>query len=282
MRDKRVAFECEAVTLDNGYVLPYFELGQENEKKVVIGAFYYYTIMDFLHELAKNYHVYAIVMRQDGPGELFDADGDINWAKQWGKDIYEVTQKLGVDKFHFVGKCHGAIPGYWLIKEHPECVETFVSIGSTPHALPQDQNRWVEGAANEGPSFMLKALKSHHRLPEKVAEMQAIGATSGNTAGLSSALAASKLAYYGAHTEGIFDNDYEAVKQFISEIKTPIMYLFGTEDILYYDYKSANDYAVFNTPNARTVYLQGERHLMEMDCPDKMAYETYCFIESVK
>ncbi|MBP3399633.1 MAG: alpha/beta hydrolase [Erysipelotrichaceae bacterium] len=282
MRDKRVAVECEAVKLESGYELPYFELGKENEKTVVVGGFYFYTFMDFVNELAKKYHVYAIVMRQEGSGELFDADGDINWAKQWGKDIYEVTQELGVEKFHYVGKCHGAIPGYWLIKEHPECVESFVSIGSTPHVVPQDQNRWLEGAANEGPAFMLKALKSHHRLPEKVAEMQAIGVSVGNNAGVNNAVAASKLAYYGAHTEGVFDNDYEAVKQFIREIKTPIMYLFGTDDILYYDYKNANDYAVFNTPNAKTVYLQGERHLMEMDCADKLAYEIRCFIESLK
>ena len=65
----------------------------------------------------------------------------------------------------------------------------------------------------------------------------------------------------------------------MKSIKTPVLLVFGTEDILFHDYYDSNLKAMQIIPGVKTVLLQGERHLMEMDCPERMASETFFFID---
>lgn len=44
--------------------------------------------MPVVELVAKRYHVYALVMRFDGPTDQLNADGTTNWARQWGKGLY--------------------------------------------------------------------------------------------------------------------------------------------------------------------------------------------------
>ena len=45
--------------------------------------------------------------------------------------------------------------------------------------------------------------------------------------------------------------------------------MFGTEDILYHDFYKANIEGMHLIPGVRTVLLQGEKHLLEMDMPKR-------------
>jgi len=72
--------------------------------------------------LAQRYHVYAVVIRFSGPAKHKNEDGSIHWGKQWGQDIYDFAKQLGIKSFHYMGKCHGTIPGWWLVKNHPEVI----------------------------------------------------------------------------------------------------------------------------------------------------------------
>ena len=258
--DKRVAENCKKITLDNGVTIPYCEFGEENEKVIVTGAIYFITFNEFLKELAKKYHVYGFIMRLDGDGEEKNPDGSINWTRQWGKDIYDATQKLGIDKFNYVGKCHGVMPGWYMVKEHPEVLTSMSSISASLHACPQDSDEWTERQKTDGPKFALATMKKKENFPKKVAEAQTVGNT-----GFQGAQAVSDMAKYGSHAEEVFYGDYEAVKAFLPTIKTPVLHLFASEDLLYYDFKTSNEYAMYHVPGGRFVMLQGERHLMEMD-----------------
>lgn len=60
----------------------------------------------------------------------------------------------------------------------------------------------------------------------------------------------------------------------------PIAYLFGSDDPLFDDYYDSNLYAIKITKNSRTTILQGERHLMEIDVPKRVANETKLFIQN--
>ena len=43
------------------------------------GAFYFHAFMSVVEMLAKRYHVYALVMRFDGPTTELNADGTTHW-----------------------------------------------------------------------------------------------------------------------------------------------------------------------------------------------------------
>ena len=277
MESRYVAENCKAVTLDNGREMLYCEFGEENEEVIVSGAFYFHTFNKFLKELAKKYHVYGFVMRTSGEGEFFDKDGDVNWVRQWGEEIYQATQKLGLKDFHYVGKCHGIMPGWYMMKEHPEVLLSMSSISQSIHICEQDEDQWSELQKTEGPKFMLRALKKHNLLAEKVKEAQLVQTT--GTVGENPV--SPKVGYYGSHAEAVCDS-YEEVKEFIKTIKTPVLHIYPTEDILYNDFKTANEAAMYLVPGARTVLLQGERHLMEMDMPKRLAREVDFFIEGTK
>lgn len=277
MENRLVAENCKAVTLDNGREMIYCEFGEENEEVIVTGAFYFHTFNKFLKELAKKYRVVGFVMRTSGDGEIFDKDGDVNWTRQWGEEIYQATQKLGLEKFHFVGKCHGIMPGWYMMKEHPEVLLSMSSISQSLHAYEQDKDDWTAKQKELGPKFMLQALKRHDLLPEKVKEAQLVQST--GTVGANPV--DPKVGYYGSHAEEICDS-YEEVKEFIKTIKTPVLHLYPTDDILYWDFKTANEAAMYEVPGAKTVLLQGERHLLEMDIPKLMAREVMFFIEGTK
>ena len=79
----------------------------------------------------------------------------------------------------------------------------------------------------------------------------------------------------------IWDNVEEA-KLNLENITIPVGYLFGTEDPFFTDWKDNNIWAMMNTKNARSVILGGERHLMELDTPERVAQEAFVFIEESK
>lgn len=272
--DPRVAENCKKVTLDNGIDIPYCEFGEENEDIIITGAVYFITYNEFLKELAKKYHVYGFIMRLDGEGDEKNPDGSINWTRQWGKDIYEAAKKLGLNRYHYVGKCHSAMPGWYIIKEHPDCLLSMTSISASLHAFPPDADQWTERQKADGPKFALNSMKKKQNLPKKVAEAKTVGNT-----GFQGSQALSNMAKYGSHSEEVLFGDYAAVKEFIATIKTPVCHIFASDDILYYDFKSSNEYAMYHTPGAKFVMLQGEKHLMEMDMPVLLAREVCFFIE---
>jgi pimeloyl-ACP methyl ester carboxylesterase len=277
MEANKISKNAKSITLENGLELTYCEFGESNEEVMISGAFYFHTFTPVLEELGGKYHVYGVVMRMDdkGPINKRNDDGSINWSRQWGEDIYRFAKEKGIEKFHYIGKCHGTNPGWYLIKEHPEMLDTFASFYMAPHVCPRNSEQWIEFPKQEGQAaFLSRSIRHQERIPIKIAEVQTLGAGGGPEAG-SQQLEAGK---YADAPQLIWDT-LEECEETLKNIKTPILFVFGTEDILFHDYFDSNLKAMQIIPRAKTVLLQGERHLMEMDCPERMASEALFFID---
>ena len=114
MEAYKIKGPAKSIILPNGAEITYAERGEQHEVVAICGAFYHNTFMPVVEGLAQRYHVYAVVMRFDGVTDQKNPDGTTHWGNQWGKDIYDFAQALGIQKFHYIGKCHGTIPGWYL------------------------------------------------------------------------------------------------------------------------------------------------------------------------
>ncbi len=284
MEAYKISCEAKAVTLEDGLELTYCELGKENEEVIISGAFYFHTFTPVLEELAKRYHVYGIVMRTESCDEhitMRNADGSVNWSRQWGDDVYRFAKKLGIKSFHYVGKCHGTNPGWFLLKEHPEVLKTFVSFYLAPHLLNRTSNLWTEIPAKEGQMALLsKSMRNQDLVPVKIAELKTLGEHAGGGPEAGSQM--KEIGVYAENPQMIWENN-DACEEDLKKTTVPVLLMFGTDDLVFMDHKDSNIKAMETVHRAKTIILQGERHLMEMDCPERMASEAMFFMdEAVK
>ena len=273
MEAQKIKGEAKSLALDNGIELTYCERGENNEETIICGAFFFHTFMPIVEKLAEKYHVYGVIMRFDGKADELNEDGSTNWSRQWGSDIYNFAKKLNLTKFHYVGKCHGTVPGWYLVKNHPECLLTFSSFFLAPHTKEKNSNQWFELLAKKDLTAMMAAAL---RKPEtgtqiKMAEMATVGKVD--------------VTIIPKYAEDFTKNIWTSTEDCIDTMKNtevPIEYLFGSEDLFFQDHFDSNIYAMMNTKNSKAVILGGERHLMEIDCPERVADEVLSFIEESK
>ena len=176
MEANKIKGEAKGLLLETGTELTYCERGAEHKEVLLTGAFYFHTAMPIVELLAQRYHVYGVVMRFDGPAEELNPDGSVNWARQWGKDLYDFACAMGIEKFIYFGKCHGTVPGWYIAKEHPEMLDCFASFYMMPHIKGQTSNTWFEAMSKGLDTMMSMALrKPKSGLPKKMEEMASIG-----------------------------------------------------------------------------------------------------------
>ncbi len=177
MESNKIAYGAKSIMLDNGVELTYCELGEQNEEVLVTGAFYFHTVMPVVELLAERYHVYGVVMRFDGVTDELDPDGSTNWTRQWGVDVHRFARALKFERFRYFGKCHGTIPGWYLVKEHPEMQVAFASFYLAPNVQGQNSNKWFEMADSGDLSAMMASAlrKPKSGLKKKMAELAALG-----------------------------------------------------------------------------------------------------------
>lgn len=272
MEANKIKDEAKSLTTKSGVELTYCEKGQEHDEVIIAGAFYFHTFMPVIDELARHYHVYGVVMRTGGEGDEKNSDGSINWARQWGRDVYEFAESLGIKQFHYAGKCHGTVPGWYLLKEHPEKLLSFASFFLAPHLKPQVSNKWVELlSGGDASKMMAAAIRKPEGLALKMEELKSVGKIEADGA----------LLTYGGFPERIWES-IEACERDLRQTKVRVGFLFGTDDPLYTDHLESNRYIVKVVPKCRYVILQGERHLMELDCPKRVAREIMMNINESK
>ena len=273
MEANKIQGEAKSLMLDNGAELTYCERGAENSEVIITTAFYFHTFMPVVERLAEKYHVYGIVMRFDGKTDELNADGTTNWARQWGKDEYDFVVKMGIKEYIHVGKCHGTVPGWYQVKEHPEMLKAFASFYLAPHVFPAEGDRWTSlMTSGDSKTLMSIALrKPEEGLQKKMAELAALGG----------AISSPAMAEYGGYAEKIWDS-VDDVKRAMQEMTIPVAYCFGTDDPLFQDHWKSNLYALMNTRGARATFLQGEKHLMELDDADRVSNEVLLFLSEVE
>lgn len=269
MDSQKIKGEAKTLILDSGIELTYCERGEKNSEVIVCGAFFFHTFMPMMDKLAEKFHVYGVVMRFDGISTEKNSDGSINWSRQWGSDIYNFAKKLNLPKFHYLGKCHGSVPGWYLAKNHPECLKSLASFFLAPHVKASNSNKFFEVAKSEGPVGMVKASLRKPEFTEiKMAEMATVGK-----------IDVTIIPQYAVNfAQNIWSSNEECI-EFLRNIEIPVEYLFGSDDLFFQDHLDSNIFAMTNTKNARAIILNGERHFMEIDCPDRIANEVFMFIE---
>lgn len=271
IESNKIKGEAKSIKLSNGVVITYGERGEQNKEVLITGAFYHHTFMPVAEGLAQRYHVYAVVMRFSGPAEHKNEDGSIHWGKQWGQDIYDFAKQLGIKRFHYMGKCHGTIPGWWLVKNHPEVLIDFCSFFLGPHTKPANSKVWIDSLSCGNPQkmIMLSIRNIESGLKKKQEEMASLGPTGADPAAL----------FYGGFPEKLWDNDIAAIEETLKNTTVPIGYLFGSDDPLFSDFHDANIRLPQITKGCHFTILQGERHLMELDCPERVVDEAFAFID---
>lgn len=270
MEQNKVKGLAKSIVLDNGVELTYCERGEQHKEVIITTAFYFHTFMPVIELLAEKYHVYGIVMRFDGPTDELNADGSTNWARQWGKDEYNFAVKMGIERFIHVGKCHGTIPGWYMVKEHPEMLDCFASFYLAPHIYSEHGDRWTSLLeANNPKKLMSIALrKPEEGLKKKMEELSTLGDVAMTP----------EIANYGGYPERIWSSS-EELDHDLKNMTVPVEYCFGSTDPLFLDHYKSNIHAILNTRGARTVFLQGECHLMELDTPERVVSEVFNFID---
>ena len=272
MEEQKIKGEAKSLILDNGIELTYCEHGEKNSEIIVCGEFFFHTFMPMIEKLAEKFHVYCVIMRFNGKSNELNEDGTTNWSRQWGSDIYNFAKKLNLTKFHYVGKCHGSVPGWYLAKNHPECLKSLSSFLLAPHTKQQNSNKFFEVAQKEGVEGLLKAtIRKPEGIKIKMAEMATVGKVD-----------VTIIPKYAVNfAENIWESTEECIEN-MKNIKIPVGYLFGSDDLFFQDHFDSNIYAMTNTKNARAIILNGERHFMEIDCPGRLANEVFTFIEESK
>lgn len=158
IESKKVKGKAKSVVLPNGREVTYCERGENNPEVLITGAFYFHTFMPVVEYMAERYHVYGIVMAVSGESLCKDTEGNTHWGNTWGEDLYGFVKALGIEKFHYLGKCHGVVPGWWMVRHHPEMLTDFCSFlyGSSPETadgkclVRHHQDQRPPGAAIDG------------------------------------------------------------------------------------------------------------------------------------
>ncbi|MDO4290402.1 MAG: alpha/beta hydrolase [Eggerthellaceae bacterium] len=280
MESNLVRGPAESFTTSYGAEIVYCERGNKNGRPVILPGFFLITFMDIIDALSDDFHVYGMVMRMDGPGNCLEADGSVNWAHQWGADEYELARHLELEKFAHFGKCHGSIPGWWMAKNHPEMLEGLASYFLAPHVKPQNANKFIDLMIEADRAWAMaeQIRRPETGLPKKMEEVGAIGA--GGDDPVQTQKVVGTIAKYGGYPEMAWDTQEECA-EFLRNISIPVDYLFGTEDPLFHDWYDNNIWVIGNTRGAHAAILQGECHLMEIDCPERVANEFKAFMAEV-
>jgi pimeloyl-ACP methyl ester carboxylesterase len=138
-----------------------------------------------------------------------------------------------------------------------------------PHLCKQNSNQWFD-LKKEGPiSLLSRAMKKQELIPIKLEELNTLGSDKMSTPGIEE---------YVAAPEKIWDS-IEECEETLKNVTTPVCLMFGTDDILFLDHFDSNIKALMTIQGCKCIILQGERHLMEIDCPDRVVSEACFFID---
>ena len=116
-----------AIISINGVDVYYEERGTGTEAFIV--AMHGRNELEFISLLPPEYHTFRI----DLPGYGRSTNlKEFRGFKQWSEDIYTFSQKLGLDKFIYIGYSMTGMVGFQLVLDHPEVVKGFIPLASIP------------------------------------------------------------------------------------------------------------------------------------------------------
>ncbi len=122
------------VQIDEKIKLFYEEFGQGDNYIMSAQIGFYPKGMQ--QQMAKlGYHVICVTLRGFSPSSHVSEDYGDHWYDVFSDDCVAVADKLGIDKFVYMGASHGAGVGWHIMLNHGERIRAFIAVVGGPHSL---------------------------------------------------------------------------------------------------------------------------------------------------
>lgn len=144
------------LAIDDKITLFYEEYGEGDN--VILSAQVGFYPKGCQQQLAKmGYHLYCITLRGFHPSTLVAEDYGENWYDVFASDVVSFADKMGIDRFIYMGASHGAGVGWHLMLLAQKRVKAFIAMVAGPHSLKEGTMSYrqmlAQGIIKEVPPF---------------------------------------------------------------------------------------------------------------------------------
>lgn len=98
-------------------------------------GFYHPGMQDAMASL--GYHVYCITLRGFAPSSYVEEDYGDKWYDIFAQDVLTFADKMGIDKFTYMGASHGAGVGWHLMLLDQSRINAFIAVVAGPHSFKE-------------------------------------------------------------------------------------------------------------------------------------------------
>lgn len=144
------------VEINKDITLSYEEFGEGDN--IILSAqvgFYRPGMQDYMAKL--GYHVYCITLRGFAPSSYVTEDYGEEWYNVFADDVAAFADKMGIQKFIYMGASHGAGVGWHIMLRHADRVKAFIAVVAGPHSLKEGTMSYrqmlEQGIIKEVPPF---------------------------------------------------------------------------------------------------------------------------------
>ena len=144
------------IKIDDNINLYYEEYGDGDNVIISMQCGFYHTGMQ-QYMANMGYHVYCITMRGFHPSSLVYEDYGEKWYDIFACDVITFADKMGIDKFIYMGASHGAGIGWHLMLQNMNRIKAFIAVVAGPHSLSEGTMSYrqmiEQGIISEVPPF---------------------------------------------------------------------------------------------------------------------------------
>lgn len=266
-----------AIISVNGVDVYYEERGTGTEAFII--ALHSQNELEFISLLPPEYHTFRV----DLPGYGRSTNlTEFRGFKQWSEDIYTFSQKLGLDKFIYIGYSMTGQVGFQLILDHPEVIKGFIPLTSIP--IPEvsppgarEKELMESGDTEAHEAYLEKAFlfpvatTDKIRLQRRVRNRQE---RRKNVVQVNTNLTVSLEEQMLFTKEG-----REKTVPHLGEIRVPTLLLFGAQD--WSNPLVPAITSAMSIPNAKAVFFQDYGHGLPVEGPDKLVDEIVLFVNEL-
>ena len=261
------------IETEDGIRLHYEEYGK-GEKAILsaqAGIFYPHGVQQALAD--RGYHVYCMTLRGFAPSSYVTEDYGDAWYDVFAEDVIRLADRLGLERFFYMGASHGAGVGWHLLWKHAERIRAFIAAVPGPHSLEEGvmsyRQMLMQGLIAAPPPFDPPADNDpgrEQRRKERKAWLDRLPEPDPRE----------KTVDYGRPLMQC--GTEEKLREVLSSMQTPTLILGGTEDPI------STPELMMRTarclPHCKLVIYSGCGHNVDTDMPEELADEADRFIRS--
>lgn len=224
-----------------------------------------------INELKSTYRVLAFDNR--GAGKSTQIDQAVS-TEDLAEDTFQLTQLLGIEKAHFVGRSMGGAVAQHIALNHPEVVRSLVLCASFARLDPlgrrvltnmkealEWRRSWKDHARHSVQNFVGASFYNAH--PERVEQIEAL---IGGEQRLPACYIAQNIACLQHDTLDV-----------LHEIRTPTLVMSGEVDPICSD--TCTQWLIDRLPNCESIKFECASHFFLIEQPDRFSVELLRWLE---